>query len=501
MKIRTVILVAFVCFVSHLCGQVLTYQWTASVPYEMSPGVAGGTPDAEGNFYLLGNYLEASCFSNIAAVSKINSVGGIIWTTEYLNDTGCQDERLYDIHYFDSSLIVHGSAAEGWIMRLDSDGSSVWERDSMYLYYLGHVDALGNSTVINAPTPIVVNYDITGALNWQVGIQHTFPITPMSLEEDESGRKYIFYSYSDNTQLEVAGVGLTILSSGGGLLSDTTINYMTSTDPDYAIDMAVNEYGDAFMLSRDANGNAVCLNKYDFIQGTLSQALYLPLAQCAVRSIEIDTLHDLVYTYIRIASGYTILKYDYFLNPLDTISINDGLGSLNLLAINTPGFIIHTYQPLSSDSLIVDVFDWNGALVERYYHRDTILNLNPKYIYFDNAGGLYIVCNGDDANNDDFGVVIKFDQTTGTEEPEESGVVCNLFPNPATDALTISLKNNTSRAQLNLCNASGQLIHTCSFSGESFVLNTGPFSTGLYFIEVTTESGQRLTQKLIIHHP
>lgn len=69
-----------------------------------------------------------------------------------------------------------------------------------------------------------------------------------------------------------------------------------------------------------------------------------------------------------------------------------------------------------------------------------------------------------------------------------------IFPNPATNILNIILEDNLSLERADIYNNLGQLIKT----SYSPVLDISDISSGMYFVEVTTDQG-KATKKLIIN--
>ena len=70
----------------------------------------------------------------------------------------------------------------------------------------------------------------------------------------------------------------------------------------------------------------------------------------------------------------------------------------------------------------------------------------------------------------------------------------NLYPNPATDMITISGVEN---ANVEIINIAGQLIHSAVISNDNSTVDVSRFSKGVYFVKVIN-NGTITTQKLII---
>lgn len=74
-----------------------------------------------------------------------------------------------------------------------------------------------------------------------------------------------------------------------------------------------------------------------------------------------------------------------------------------------------------------------------------------------------------------------------------------VFPNPFNESATISFKNIGSNYNLNLYNSQGKIVFTSSnLSAEEFQINRNNLSSGLYLIELVTNKGLSVTQKMII---
>ncbi|MDB5282467.1 MAG: hypothetical protein JWO06_1542 [Bacteroidota bacterium] len=75
----------------------------------------------------------------------------------------------------------------------------------------------------------------------------------------------------------------------------------------------------------------------------------------------------------------------------------------------------------------------------------------------------------------------------------------NIFPNPASSNITISLNENISGGELTITDVAGRRITSQQLSAGSIQLSTEKFATGLYFVTVES-AGQVVTQKLVISH-
>jgi hypothetical protein len=81
----------------------------------------------------------------------------------------------------------------------------------------------------------------------------------------------------------------------------------------------------------------------------------------------------------------------------------------------------------------------------------------------------------------------------GVDEAEASFV--SIYPNPATDAFWIDLKE---QSNLSIYNISGQKIQENRLIVGRHQMNVSEFTTGLYLVDIITESNQRFTQRVVI---
>ena len=83
----------------------------------------------------------------------------------------------------------------------------------------------------------------------------------------------------------------------------------------------------------------------------------------------------------------------------------------------------------------------------------------------------------------------------GIEEDEEETKALQLYPNPVSNTLNISLPENTEIVQTAIYDLTGRKVYQTSFASKISVVD---FTEGLYFISLTTNEGQVITQKFII---
>ena len=79
-------------------------------------------------------------------------------------------------------------------------------------------------------------------------------------------------------------------------------------------------------------------------------------------------------------------------------------------------------------------------------------------------------------------------QTIGINETDFTNTI-QLFPNPGHDNITINFNNSIKNATIRLYNTFGQMItQENNFSGNRFIMNLSKYSSGVYFIEINSNT-------------
>lgn len=89
---------------------------------------------------------------------------------------------------------------------------------------------------------------------------------------------------------------------------------------------------------------------------------------------------------------------------------------------------------------------------------------------------------------------------SSNEIKENHSIECKIYPNPASDLITISCKNIASNPnQVIIYNLAGQIIYNNTFTASQFKINVADFNEGIYFIKVSNNNLNKI-QKLIVKH-
>jgi len=86
----------------------------------------------------------------------------------------------------------------------------------------------------------------------------------------------------------------------------------------------------------------------------------------------------------------------------------------------------------------------------------------------------------------------------GTDESENINYA--VYPNPATDKITVALKNTDAIAAISIVDLSGKIIFKKieNKNNSSIVVDISSLASGVYFIEIVTKANYKTTKKLVI---
>lgn len=480
-------------------SQSITLDWIYQYPYENNGTVVGGAPDETGQYYVLANYLDTICFSTQAVLCKVSMSGNHVWAREFVEDSLCEDEAFSQVLKSGSDLIMAGSNLQGWLVKIDSGGSILWAVDSGMTFGSMSLSANSRITVSSPPMTTLYNYDTSGAFFWTQALPIQFSPIAHSVLSSGNGWTYVYCNIQDTGAGETQGVGLFALDANGNVVLDSIINHKNSTDPDLCVDISENESNEVFMLARDLTNSGIFINKYDPVLQSIVFTGYLPLVGCTPQSMQVDTLNHFVYADAKCSNGFRIVKYNYQLIPLDTIIMDTCLITSEAFGISPSGFVFVAYRPFGQNKILyLNAYDPSGNCIANFSYLDTTAVLSPKWIQFDTLGNIYLVGNAQYGPNNS-GLVMRFNSTVGIPYTEFIQSV-SIFPNPTSGNVTVATSSNIGENIVVIRSISGQVVSTTKFSGASVIIDSGHWNSGIYLVEVTDESGQRYTNKLIVTH-
>jgi len=142
-----------------------------------------------------------------------------------------------------------------------------------------------------------------------------------------------------------------------------------------------------------------------------------------------------------------------------------------------------------SDSLVI----FNGSTWKSYQQSwgNSIQSICSPY---NNPNNVFLV--------GDYGTILHLDLTTGIEESTFAPSTFNIYPNPASDQITIDLvfdkKINTKIELFDLVGKQVKLISEFVGNESKNTIDISDLPSGSYFVKVTTEGNGIFTKKLVI---
>ena len=113
-------------------------------------------------------------------------------------------------------------------------------------------------------------------------------------------------------------------------------------------------------------------------------------------------------------------------------------------------------------------------------------------IYFGSAFSL--VANGS-INSDAF--FAKLNSSTGVDEINKNESA-NIFPNPASNHLTVALRNNNKKIKITISDIAGKIMYANTFSEQQKIeVNIKDFTEGVYILQIQWNNFKEM-KKLII---
>ena len=161
-------------------------------------------------------------------------------------------------------------------------------------------------------------------------------------------------------------------------------------------------------------------------------------------------------------------------------------GNANVLAIGGIGGIVTRIYENNSGSWTQLGVDINRQPSEIAYGQSLELSHDGSV--------LAIGSPQDSRNGTNAGHVRIFDLAALLSVEESKMLNVRLFPNPATNQFTIRLPDSQTLEKVNIYNNLGQFIQIC----ETHIIKTSHLTSGLYYVEVITNSGKE-TKKLLIN--
>ncbi len=127
---------------------------------------------------------------------------------------------------------------------------------------------------------------------------------------------------------------------------------------------------------------------------------------------------------------------------------------------------------------------------------DTMFTETIDLTAFAGQSSVYIIFRHYDCTDENFLILDDLVVTGDYASVEENSLkVLSAYPNPANDVLNISLSNNAS--SVSIISLDGKVVYTESINTNNIALNVADLTSGIYFYQVTTAEGEKITNKFV----
>jgi hypothetical protein len=491
--------------------------------------------DYSGNAYVTGRFLSSSMTfgpytlintnagSDEVFLAKYDAGGNILWAKSF---GGISSDDAHSIavdvsgnvyvagSFFDSTLIIgsdtltNNGVIEAYLAKFDANGNVLWAKGTWgtgyNLMYSVAVDASGNAYVTggfqSATTNIgsfsmsnpvsnyhfLAKYDANGNVLWAKSVGGIGGATGQSVALDASGNAYATGSFSspgitlDSYNLTSAGgndVFLAKHDTSGNVLWARSVGG-TKTEDDVSV--GLDDLGNAYLTGNSSSPlitfdsitltntswRSNFLAKYDANGNVLWAELIKGIYGGFQKSIAVDATGDSFVTSIPIiytktlgssaladtGSNYVfITKYAANGSILWERSVR-GLGSATgeTVALDVSGNVYLTGS-FSSPTIT--------------FGSDTLTNLGSSDVF-----------------------IAKLSALTGISELNTSKTVF-IFPNPATDNITIRTSQTPIPSQLSIMNVNGKVLLTRKITEPKTTIDVSTLPGGVYFVRLVGAGG------------
>jgi hypothetical protein len=220
-----------------------------------------------------------------------------------------------------------------------------------------------------------------------------------------------------------------------------------------------------------------------------------------VAGVSLDTVSDVAFVMCNTSTDNRLYSYDLYTGVLiDSMIIDSVYAPSTGIKSGPAGGVFLFYRKYGTDTLLLAQYDAQFNLIWRGYtqHPTCSSPCTAQQFIFDSIGNVYTVsyCSCSGLNT----LVSKFSPSLVSipENSPEQNIV--LFPNPATTEVRIQLNGQNGNHVVHISNSLGQIVRSEKFTGTSYQMSIDLLPSGVYFVQVITESGSSHAEKLIIQH-
>ncbi|MEO8147544.1 MAG: SBBP repeat-containing protein [Bacteroidia bacterium] len=467
---------------------VVKYDASGNVVWANSSGGTGNdrgysiAVDINGNTYITGYFISPTITFGIDTLTntggsdifvvKYNSLGNIVWAKSAVGSgsdigfgTAANDIGNFYITgnfnsstiSFDGDTLINVGSWNIFIVKYDSSGNVIWAKSAGgvaddYAYHLA-VDINGNTYITGLFHSDTVHFDNYPLINTG-GIANNLFI----VKYDSSGN----VAWAKGAAGTGAGYSVAVDVNGNSFLTGYFDSSIIAFDND---SLANGGDEDIFIVKYDSLGNVAWAKGVGGINNDNGNSLIVDVNgnSYVTGYFESPTIAFDTFTLAITSSNFYVVKYNTSGNAVWAKSALGGFGVSEGIAIDTNRslFITGSFQ-----SPIIT------------FGNTTLTNANPN----GNRSDIFIV---------------KLDSTGTTGLAEQTPINnITLYPNPATDYLTIKTNSNKKHV-ITITDITGKIIYTTTTLSDKTIINTKDFSQGVYAVSVQTADFIE-TKKIIV---
>lgn len=216
-----------------------------------------------------------------------------------------------------------------------------------------------------------------------------------------------------------------------------------------------------------------------------------------------DTINDVGYVLCTTGPAVlTIFSYDLVSGLLIDSVMIDSVASSCTMRSGPLGGVYFMYSKQLSNEIFLDQYDFALNLILRgsTIHPTCISNCTAVDFALDSIGHAYTVSNCNSCVDNI--LISKFSPSLlSISQVNEELHLFSLYPSPANSEVTLILSCvNCYSTEITMRDILGNIVSKDRFAGTNYRLATNEYASGVYFVDVMSDSGERSTQKLIIQH-
>jgi hypothetical protein len=526
----------FLCKMSD--AQIPDWLWAKSAQGTDNDDATSVTTDGYGNVFVAGWFASPTItFGSFTLTNagpdksdmfivKYDYLGNVIWAK---NAGGTQNDNATSITtdgnrniivagFFESSTITFGSftltntssnMSDMFIVKYDNLGNVLWAKsgggssgDGGYsvtadgngnIIMVGHFSSLITFDSFTLSSNgnfdmFIVKYDNTGNVIWAKSAGGTEYEIASSVTTDENGNIFVVGSFASST-INIDSFAL--INAGSGEYDIFMVKYDNTGSVIWAYSSGGTNSDDATSVTSDGSGNIIMVGSFTSPFITFGSDTLTNAGGSDMFIVKFDSSSNVIWTYraggttnIDEASSVTTDSYGniYVAGYYESSTItfgsftftNAGNCDIFLVKYDNSGNVLWAKSPVGTEYDIASSItaDGSGDIFMAGFFANSTLTF-----------GLFTLTNTGNDNNDVF--LVRLSSSNGIESSMTQNSI-SVFPNPATDNITVIIPQ---KVTIEILNINGQIIKTMILDSGKTAVDIGDLSNGIYIIKAKTDKG------------